>query len=530
MLFAPGAAQAATTPLTWGCGGPFGPCATPGGLTDLIAADVLTLHSLALKADGTVTAWGCAGYDFGQCSVPGGLAGVTAIAAGDAHSLALRIDGTVVSWGCMGAANSGQCSVPIGLSGVTAISAGIYHSLALKSDGTVVPWGCGFNYGQCNVPMGLSGVTAIAAGYAHSLALKTDGTVVAWGCVGSFAYGQCSVPGGLAGVTAISAGHAHSLALKGDGTVVSWGCAGADFGQCSVPGGLAGVTAISAGRFHSLALKSDGTVVAWGCVGADSGQCSVPIGLSGVTAISAGQSHSLALAELMNQTISFAPIADRTFRDPDFIVSATASSGLPVSFSASGTCSLSRAIVRVTGAGSCTVTASQSGGLNFYPAPAVSRTFAIAKAGQTVTFGPLANKTYGARDFRVSATASSGLPVSFAARGRCTVSGATVHLRGAGSCTVTAAQPGDANYNAAPGVSRTFSIARAPCRVPKVVGKRVAFAKRTIAQRRCRTGKVGYAYSRKRKKGIVISQSRRPGRVLPARSRINLIVSRGRRR
>ena len=137
---------------------------------------------------------------------------------------------------------------------------------------------------------------------------------------------------------------------------------------------------------------------------------------------------------------------------------------------------------------------------------------------------------YGARDFRVSATASSGLPVSLASSGRCTVSGATVHLTGAGSCTVTAAQPGDANYNAAPRVSRTFSIARAPCRVPKVVGKRVAFAKRTIAQRHCRTGKVGYAYSRKRKKGIVISQSRRPGRVLPARSKINLIVSRGRRR
>jgi len=70
----------------------------------------------------------------------------------------------------------------------------------------------------------------------------------------------------------------------------------------------------------------------------------------------------------------------------------------------------------------------------------------------------------------------------------------------------------------------------APCKVPKVVGRRVAPAKRTIAKRHCRTGKVGHAYSRKRKKGIVISQSRRPGLVLPARSKINLIVSRGRRR
>jgi hypothetical protein len=60
-------------------------------------------------------------------------------------------------------------------------------------------------------------------------------------------------------------------------------------------------------------------------------------------------------------------------------------------------------------------------------------------------------------------------------------------------------------------------VTPAPCRVPKVVGKPVASAKRTIVQKHCRTGKVSHAYSRKRQKGIVISQSRRPGRVLPAR-------------
>jgi beta-lactam-binding protein with PASTA domain len=104
-----------------------------------------------------------------------------------------------------------------------------------------------------------------------------------------------------------------------------------------------------------------------------------------------------------------------------------------------------------------------------------------------------------------------------------------VHLTGAGSCTITASQPGDANYSPAPAVSRSFSIKRPSCRVPKVVGKRIEAAKQMIARRHCRTGKVGYAYSGKRKKGIVISQSRRPGKVLPARSKINLIVSRGRK-
>ena len=68
------------------------------------------------------------------------------------------------------------------------------------------------------------------------------------------------------------------------------------------------------------------------------------------------------------------------------------------------------------------------------------------------------------------------------------------------------------------------------CKVPNVVGKRLAAARRTIARRHCRTGRVRYAYSRKRAKGIVISQSRGPGRVLPVRSKINLLVSRGSRR
>jgi Regulator of chromosome condensation (RCC1) repeat/PASTA domain len=545
ILVAPGAAQAAPArPLAWGCASfNFGQCDVPSGLSGTTAISAGRWHSLALKGDGTVVAWGCSSGNLGQCSVPGGLAGVTAVAAGDFHSLALKGDGTVVSWGC-GGADFGQCSVPMGLSGVTAIAAGLAHSLALKSDGTVLPWGCGggADYGQCSVPVGLADVTAIAAGETQSLALKSDGTVVAWGC-GSGNAGQCSVPVGLAGVTAIAAGDFHSLALKGDGTVVPWGCGGAvNFGQCGVPAGLSGAIAITAGYGHSLAVKGDGTVVAWGCgSGANYGQCSVPVELAGVTAVAAGQGHSLALAALLDQTITFDPIADRTYGDPGFAPTATASSGLPVSFSATGACFFFGGVVYITSGGFCTVTASQPGGLNFNPAPDVSRTFAIARVRQSITFFPaLETKTFGDPDFVVSAFSSSGLPVSFAANGNCVVSGATVHLTGAGFCTMTASQAGDMTYEPA-AVSQTFEIDRAVqttvppapaarCRVPKVVGKRLVSAKRIITLRHCRTGKVGYAYSRKRAKGVVISQSRRPGRVLPARSKIALIVSRGRKR
>jgi alpha-tubulin suppressor-like RCC1 family protein len=246
-------------------------------------------HTVALKSDGTVVAWGSS-YD-GRTAVPGGLTGVVAIDADVSHSLALKDDGTVVAWGD----NSfGQTSVPPGLSGVVAITAGASHSVALKNDGTVVAWGENSD-GETSVPVDLSGVVAIAAGghsgisrQGYTVAVKNDGTVVAWG---NNSYGQASVPAGLSGVIAIAAGGAHTVALKNDGTVVVWG--DDSYGQTVVPAGLSEVVAIAAGSYHTLALKSDGTVVAWGAT--DSGQTAVPAGLGGVTAIAGGGAHSVAL-------------------------------------------------------------------------------------------------------------------------------------------------------------------------------------------------------------------------------------------
>jgi CSLREA domain-containing protein len=162
-----------------------------------------------------------------------------------------------------------------------------------------------------------------------------------------------------------------------------------------------------------------------------------------------------------DQTISFAPLADKTFGDPDFNVNATASSGLPVSFSASGNCAVNVNTVHLASAGSCTITASQAGDTDYNAAPNVARSFTTAKANQTITFGPLTNKTVGDPDFNVSASASSGLVVSFGATGNCIISTGTVHITGAGSCTITASQAGDTNYNAAANVPQSFTIAKA---------------------------------------------------------------------
>jgi alpha-tubulin suppressor-like RCC1 family protein len=238
-------------------------------------------HSLALKADGTVVAWG--NNTEGQTTVPVGLSGVMSIAAGWQHSLALKSDGTVVAWGDN---TEYQSTVPDGLNGVIAIAAGWQHSLALKSDGTVVAWGNNDD-GQASVPSGLNDVVAISAGRQHSLALKSDGTVVAWGNNDD---GQASVLMGLNNVVSIAAGAYHSLALKSDGTVVAWGLDNDD--QSSVPAGLDDVVSVVAGEKHSLALKSDGTIFGWG--DNTEGQLTVPVGLSDAIAISTGAKHSLA--------------------------------------------------------------------------------------------------------------------------------------------------------------------------------------------------------------------------------------------
>jgi hypothetical protein len=88
-------------------------------------------------------------------------------------------------------------------------------------------------------------------------------------------------------------------------------------------------------------------------------------------------------------------------------------------------------------------------------------TLTINIAAQTITFGALADKTLGDADFSVSAIASSGLTVSFTTTTTsvCTVTaGGTVHLVVTGTCTITAHQGGNGNYNAAPDVSQSFTV------------------------------------------------------------------------
>jgi hypothetical protein len=176
------------------------------------------------------------------------------------------------------------------------------------------------------------------------------------------------------------------------------------------------------------------------------------------------------------------------------------------------------------------------------PAIATSGVTAIAASGdslavsdpleQTITVTTHAPATaINQSSFTVAATSGSGLAVVYSSGGACTNSGATFTMTsGSGTCQVKYDQPGGGAYDAAPQVVESVTAQPIPCTVPNVVGKRLARARQAIVKAHCRTGTVRYAYSRTRKKGTVVAQSRRPGKVLPAGSRIGLTVSRGRRR
>ncbi len=87
------------------------------------------------------------------------------------------------------------------------------------------------------------------------------------------------------------------------------------------------------------------------------------------------------------QTITFNPLPNRTILDAAFPVSATASSGLTVTFLSSGTCSISGTTVTVTAVGTCTLFAQQAGNAQYAPAQTVQQSFSVTKAPASLSVG-----------------------------------------------------------------------------------------------------------------------------------------------
>jgi hypothetical protein len=119
------------------------------------------------------------------------------------------------------------------------------------------------------------------------------------------------------------------------------------------------------------------------------------------------------------QTITFDPVGSKVYGDPAFSVSASASSGLPVNFTASGDCAVVGSSVSLSAAGSCTITAHQAGNDAYAPADDVSRSFAVAKAPATITVGTTFTYDGTAKSANITTNPSglSGVTVTYTLNG-----------------------------------------------------------------------------------------------------------------
>jgi alpha-tubulin suppressor-like RCC1 family protein len=198
-------------------------------------------HTLGLKNNGTLWAWGynTSGQlglgDVGiNRSTPTQIATESdwcKITGGQYHSLALKTNGTIWAWGKndngeLGLGDTIQRFTPkqIGIdTDWFVVIAGFSHTLGLKSTGALYTWGSN-NYGQLglgdiginrNTPtqvgtdsdwLAVSGanLSLIAAGEGHSLGLKTAGTLWAWG---NNSNGQLGVGGVIGSFPMVRSGH-----------------------------------------------------------------------------------------------------------------------------------------------------------------------------------------------------------------------------------------------------------------------------------------------------------------------------------
>jgi hypothetical protein len=162
-----------------------------------------------------------------------------------------------------------------------------------------------------------------------------------------------------------------------------------------------------------------------------------------------------------SQTITFGALSNQVYGSAPFTVSATASSGLPVSFASMTTsvCTVSTSTVTLLAGGTCTIQATQAGNTNYAAATPVMQSFTVTPASQAITFTTSAPASAGENTmFTVAATAPGGT-VLFTSSGACTNSGATYTTSSsAGTCSVIANQAGNGNYAPAPTVTQSVSV------------------------------------------------------------------------
>ena len=173
------------------------------------------------------------------------------------------------------------------------------------------------------------------------------------------------------------------------------------------------------------------------------------------------------------QWITFPPISSKVYTLPDYDTTSAASSTLPVTLTSTtpAVCTIVAGKVHYVAPGTCSVTASQAGGVvggvTYAAAIDVTRSFPVLGVAQAITFPAVSPKNVYEPAFDLAATSDSGLPITYTSSNPtvCTVTGKKVTLFAKGTCTIVASQPGGTiggtTYAAATSVTRSFPVSDA---------------------------------------------------------------------
>lgn len=172
----------------------------------------------------------------------------------------------------------------------------------------------------------------------------------------------------------------------------------------------------------------------------------------------------------INQILSFTEALTIRCGAADFDAGAKSTSGLPITYESSNTAVAtvtSKGLIHLTGSGTCKIKAYQAGDSIYRPSIALYLSMNVLKGYQTVQFDSIPVQTYGHDDVSLNASASSGLPIVFSSTNAAVatvVSPGKIHIVGAGSCSIRAAQNGDIFYLGA-SISRPLVVNKAQLNV-----------------------------------------------------------------
>jgi alpha-tubulin suppressor-like RCC1 family protein len=348
------------------------------------------------------------------------------------------------------------------------VSLGQHHSCAIDSNSRAYCWGDSWDNntatGQTSYPKipkrihkpnGSANWDAtfidIAAAQEHTCAIKTNGVAYCWGNDSYGSLGKLSVknddrqyPVKVSGNktwVSIATGEWNTCGINDDQYLFCWGK--------SLLGQLGNNTtnwSASPQRVHDPANTSADWTAQWSVAA---------VGVQRAFGIRTGTA----------QTVTFPGQSDIKLTAGPVTLGATSSSGLAVTYTSqtSNVCSISGSTVTLLTTGTCTIEASQAGTATVFEAAPVSISFTVVAGDQTIEFpnpGTKNTSDFTGNGMGLSAAASSKLVVSFSSSTTnvCTVSGILVSKVAFGTCTITASQSGSSNFNAAPNVTRSFSI------------------------------------------------------------------------